>query len=101
MGSRLDLHADLVGIMDGGEVYFQPPSSIKMSYPCIVYKRQRTDTKHANNKPYKLARLYQITLIDDTPDSTFVDILSLMSGVRHTNSFSKDQLSHDVFSLFY
>ena len=35
---RLILHDELITLLGSSNVYFQPPTSIKMNYPCIIYK---------------------------------------------------------------
>ena len=57
MGRRLEFQEvlqSLIGIRPDGKknVYFQPPSSVKMNYPCIVYSLSRISVKKANNKLY-------------------------------------------------
>ena len=37
MASRLDLQTFLEEILESRNVYFQPPESVKMKYPAIVY----------------------------------------------------------------
>ena len=52
MIQRIKLHELLVSLLGTRNVYFQPPESIKLSYPCIVYKRSTGDTQFANDIPY-------------------------------------------------
>ena len=54
MESRLKLQTILEDILGSGNVYFQPPSSVKMSYPAIRYSRDNIDKKVANNSTYLL-----------------------------------------------
>ena len=49
MTSRLELQAKLEELLGSEQVYYQPPESIKMSYPAIVYSKSRIETKKANN----------------------------------------------------
>lgn len=82
-------------------VYFQPPESVKMSYPAIVYSRDFEDRKFAGNKLYSRHKRYQVTVIDRDPDSTIPDAvgeLPMCSFVRH---FTADNLNHDVYELFF
>ena len=51
---RLDLHEILVDALGSGNVYFQPPASLKMVYPCIRYNRATADAKFANNGLYNV-----------------------------------------------
>ena len=101
MDSRLELHQMLMEILGSNHVYFQPPSSIRMVYPAIVYSRSSIDNKHANDSIYIQRNSYQITVIDSDPDSEIVKRVSMISGIRFNNHFTSDNLNHDVFTLHY
>ena len=101
MGSRLNLQTLLEGLLGSRNVYFQPPASVTMQYPCIVYSRAAVDTKYANNKPYLQKKRYSVTVIDKNPDSLIpekVGVLPLCSFDRH---FKTANLNHDIYSLYY
>lgn len=53
MGSRLELQSELEKILGSRNVYFQPPASVKIKYPAIVYSRKSIDNNFANNTVYK------------------------------------------------
>jgi len=101
MGLRLALHNILMSTLGSSNVYFQPPPSFQMSYPCIVYQRSRIDTGFANNLPYKHEKQYSVTVIDDDPDSLIPDKVAELPRCSHDRTFVADQLHHDVFTLFY
>lgn len=82
-------------------VYFQPPSSVKLVYPCIVYVLDGVGTKHADNKPYMSARRYKVTIIDKDPDSEIPDMLLNMPQCKLDRPYTADNLNHWVFSLYY
>ena len=42
MGTRLELQSKLEEILGSRQVYYQPPETVKMEYPAIVY-RQNSD----------------------------------------------------------
>lgn len=44
--------------------YFQPPESIKMNYPAIVYSLDDIDKTYANDGVYLSNRRYAVTVID-------------------------------------
>src|SRR4051812_34274733 len=69
VASRLELQTLLESILALPNVYFQPPSNIQMQYPCIVYKRDDSQTDFADNRPYSRTKRYQVTVIDRNPDS--------------------------------
>lgn len=99
MGSRLDLHKMLVAVTPN--VYFQPPASVKMNYPCIVYSRRSASARFANDSLYAYKKSYSVTVIDKNPDSDIPDKvikLPLCSFDRH---FTADNLNHDIYNLYY
>ena len=79
--SRLRLHDMFTNTLGIEHVYFQPPESMKLQYPCIVYSRANADTEYASNLPYKFNFAYQVTYISYDPDDSMVDnILSKRSA---------------------
>lgn len=101
MGSRIELHEKLAGLLGSRNVYFQPPESIKMRYPAIVYSLSRIQPKHADNFKYKIDKAYDVTLIDPDPDSQFVDSLLEMEYCSFDRSFQSDNLNHFTFTLYF
>lgn len=100
MASRLDLQAILEAILGTREVYFQPPESMKISYPAIVYSRNEIRNRSANNKVYIQRDMYQITVIDSNPESQYVRAVSQLPTARYVRHFTKDNLNHDVFTIY-
>ena len=43
--TREELHELLVSVLGSRNVYFQPPESIRMQYPAIVYARNNMQNK--------------------------------------------------------
>ena len=106
MRSRLELHEILCSIanefgISNSQVYFQPPATIKMRYPCIVYERARTETRYADNNPYTLCRRYTVTVIDKNPDSEIPDRVALLPMCSHSRTFTNDNLNHYVYDLYF
>lgn len=101
MGSRLNLHEDLVKILGSKNVYFQPPSNLTMQYPCIRYKREKMDAEYANDVRYKSMTRYQVTVIDRDPDSEIVEKLINYPFTSHNRHYTADNLNHDVFTIYY
>jgi len=103
MGTRLELQAVFEGIMpiEHKNVYFQPPPSLKMSYPCIVYERSTIQTEYADNGSHLLFDRYEATVIDRDPDSTIPKQVAMLPLCSHDRFFAVDNLNHDVFTLFF
>ena len=101
MAPRLDLQELLVAILGSKNVYFQPPPSIQMVYPCIVYRRDKHIIEHADNKPYKHKKRYQIVVMDTNPDSDIPNKVALLPTCSYDRFYTADNLNHDVFNLFF
>lgn len=100
MASRLKLHEKFCEILGNRNVYFQPPSSVKMQYPAIVYSRNNIETTFANNGVYKQTPSYEAILIDKNPDSEFVEQILLLPHCRYNRHYEADNLNHDVFTIY-
>lgn len=101
MDRRNELHALLTALMGNGNVYFQPPESLKLEYPCIIYNRDRIDIRHADNVPYRHVKRYQITVVDADPDSDIPDKVTMLPSCSFERAFTADNLNHDVFTLYF
>jgi len=106
MRSRLELHDLFIDILgtrneEVSRVYFQPPASLMMNYPCIVYGRSSGDTKYANDIKYHRMKQYQVTVIDADPDSVIPDKIENFPLCKFSTHFTKDNLNHDVYMLYY
>ena len=99
MGSRLKLHEMLKTFI--GNVYFQPPASKLMDYPCVRYSLSKIDSTHADNKPYINQKKYQITVIDEDPDSELPDKFSELPLCNFDRFYTSDNLNHWVYNLYY
>lgn len=98
---RLLLHNVLKSLLGSDHVYFQPPATVEMVYPCIVYSRDAADTKFADNAPYSYKKRYQVTVIDRNPDSDIPDKIARLPLSTFATHFAADNLNHDVFSLYF
>lgn len=101
MAQRLELQALLESLLGSRNVYFQPPPSIQMKYPAIVYERDRLEIEHASNKPYKHEKRYQITVIDSDPDSDIPMKVAVLPKCSFDRFFTADNLNHNVFNLYF
>ncbi len=98
---RLELHTILCEILGSEHVYFQPPESVKMVYPAIVYGIDDVGLNHANDGVYLSRRRYQVTVIDTDPDSELPGEMLKLSACRFNRRYIADNLYHDVFTLYY
>ena len=96
---RTKLHELLQAITD--HVYFQPPETVKLEYPCIIYKRDDMDAKHANNVPYDLTTRYEIMVIARDPETGIPEEVAKLPMCSFNRFFTADGLNHDVYQLFF
>lgn len=101
MASRLQLQTLLEEILGSNNVYFQPPATVRMSYPAIVYSLNGIDSEHADDASYIQSRSYEIILIDRDPDSETIDKILTLPMCRFNRHYSADNLNHYVFTLYY
>ena len=59
MDNRLELQAKLEAVIGNKNVYFQPPASIKLTYPCVIYSIGSGEANHADDKVYRVVVEYE------------------------------------------
>jgi hypothetical protein len=101
MGQRLDLQTLLETLLESENVYFQPPASVQILYPAIVYQRDDIRTAFADNNPYRHTKRYQVTVIDRNPDSDIPDKVADLPLCDYNRFYVADNLNHDVFTLYF
>ena len=102
MGDRLELHEELCDILGSRYAYFQPPSNIRMTYPCIRYSLGGLDIKRANDHLYNYTNRYEGIVIDYDPDSKIaIDIVKHFPMCSFGSPYVADNLYHYPFTLYY
>lgn len=101
MASRLQLQTLLEEILGSNNIYYQPPETIRMQYPAIVYSLNSIDNNNADDAPYIQSRSYEIILIERDPDSETINKLSRLPMCRFNRHYKADNLNHYVFTLYY
>ena len=101
MSGRLRLHEALTEIMEGvGEVYYQPPPSVHLNYPCIVYTKTRIQKLAADNRSYRLYSMFEVTVMDRDPDSTLPDRVMELPYSEYDRHYTSGQLHHDIINIY-
>ena len=101
MDQRLKLQAMLEELLGSRNVYYQPPATIKMSYPAIVYTKEGYSTKDADDSLYLKKKRYQLTVIDRRPDNPVIEKLMELPLCGYDRPFTSDNLYHDVLTIYY
>lgn len=90
-----------MNILGSNNVYYQPPETIKLQYPCIIYERDDIDQKYADNRTYMHRVRYSLTLITRSPDSELVTAILGLPYCSYDRYYAADSLNHDTFTLYY
>lgn len=101
MGQRTDLQTLLKALLETDFVYFQPPPTVQMQYPCIVYNRDYAVTTFADDRPYGHRKRYQVIVIDRDPDSVIPAKVAALPMCIFDRHYTADNLNHDAYKLFF
>jgi hypothetical protein len=100
MANRLDLDKKFREILGNGNVYFNPPESVKMRYDAIRYSLKKMENKFANNSVYIQDDCYEVTAIYRNPESDLPRKISRLPKCSHDRQYVADNLIHDVFTIY-
>lgn len=101
MDRRLELHQILTDVLGSKNVYFQPPASVHLKYPCIIYQYETGDTQFADDLPYIFVRKYQIQVIDPDPDTEIPDKIAQLPRCLNDRNYTAENLNHYTFNIYY
>lgn len=102
MDNRIKLQGELERILGSKDVYFQPPASVTMSYPCVVYNIGNGDVKYANDKVYRYIHKFDITFIYKKPTIGIIEtMINEFQLCKFEKAYVVDNLNHYTFSLYY
>lgn len=101
MASRLELQSRLEELLGVRHVYYQPPETLKLEYPAIVYSKSKIETTKANNSTYLKRIRYDVTVIDKRPDNPVIDKLMELPYCSYDRQYRTDNLNHDTLILYY
>lgn len=101
MASRLELQAKLEELLESRNVYYQPPESIKLQYPAIVYSKANIGNRYANDGKYLQLPSYEIIVIDRKADNPVINKILSLPMSRFDRMYKADNLYHDVITLYF
>lgn len=101
MDKRLELQSTLEALLGSRNVYFQPPATIRMNYPAIVYNLKQIKNTHANNTVFYQDTAYDVVVIDKSPEGTIMRKVSLLPKCSFDTFYVTDNLNHYKFTLYY
>lgn len=102
MRTRLDFHQLLIdSAPTAKKVYFQPPESVKLVYPCIIYSLEAGENWNADDMKYVNMHRYSVMAIDRNPDSSLLNELSSIQYSELDRTYTADGLNHFVFRVYF
>ena len=100
--TRENLHQILTDILGSKCVYYQPPESVKLRYPCIIYSKKQPDEKRANDQIYRSTNRYDLIFITKDPDSNIAESIHKAFPMSSMDApFISDGLYHNPITLYF
>lgn len=101
MDRQPELQTKLENILKKKNVYYNPPSTLRMNYPAIRYKVSDIVVRSADNISYIKMKQYQLTYISYRADESIVDQLMELPGASFVREYTTDGLYHNVMTIFW
>lgn len=101
MKSRVDLQRKFEDLLGSKNVYFQPPETLKMKYPCIRYSLSDIDKRPGDNMAYTMTNCYDVIVISKDPENAAIKKILEMPMSSYDRHYVSDNLNHDVIKLYY
>lgn len=101
MSSRIELQGKLEELLMSEHVYYNPPASLKMEYPCIRYSRKDIESRFADGTPYSLLPCYELIVIAKQSDHEVVNDLLMLPYCTYDRHYKSDNLNHDVLTIYW
>ena len=101
MDKRLSLQKELEKLA-GANVYFQPPASVHLAYPCVIYNLAAGDIKRADDSVYSYTNRFELMFIYKKPNMEIVEkVMRTFPMCSVSRIYITDNLYHYTFNLYY
>lgn len=101
MASRTELHDTLKRFNENDNVYYNPPTNLKMNYRAIRYNLSSIHGEHANDKRYLNRKRYDLIVICKESDPEVVDKLLELPYCSFNTHYKSDNLNHYSLTLYW
>ena len=99
--TRVELHKILKATLGSNNVYFDPPESFKLKYPCIVYSLAAYQERKADNTTYVRMKRYIMTYITQDADDPMAETLEELNYCHLNRPYTADGLYHYAYDISY
>ena len=98
---RVEFGEKLRSLEEGSHTYFQPPSGVRIEYPCFIYTRTIGRTMRADDIRYGYAEGYEVNYITSDPDSeTPLKVMNAFQYCSDGKPYIVDGLYHHPFTIY-
>lgn len=101
MGSRIDLQRLLENLLGSDHVYYDPPETVKIKYPAIIYSKNNVWSIRANDTRYQSRKRYNLIFVDRRPDNSIIEKLLDLPYCSYDRHYISDNLHHDSLTIYY
>lgn len=101
MASRLELQSKLEELLGNRNVYYNPPTNLRMEYDCIRYSLSNIQTNNANDTKYVKTKRYNLIVISRESDPEVVDRLLELPYCSFDTHYKSDNLNHYSLTLYW
>ena len=99
--SRVELHTLLKNTLGSTNIYFDPPESFKLKFPCIVYSLDNNYLIKADNKNYIGMKRYTMIYITQNADDSMTDVLEDLDYCSLNRTYSSDNFYHYAYTIYF
>ena len=101
MASRQELQSKFEELLGSRNVYYQPPTNLKMEYDAIRYSLSTRKEQYANDTKYLKTKCYEGVVISRKPDPEVVESISDLPYTSFGNPYVVDNFYHYPFIIYY
>ena len=99
--TRVELDRILRSTLGTTNVYFDPPESFKLKYPCIVYSLEGHNEVFADGSQYYRLKRYSILYITRDADDPMVEKLDDLEYCHLSRAYTSDGLFHYAYEIYF
>lgn len=101
MANRVNLQNLLEELLGSKNIYYNPPTTLKMNYPAIRYNLSIIKSTHANDRKYSNQKRYDLIVICKESDPEVVDKLLELPYCSFNTHYKSDNLNHYSLTLYW
>lgn len=99
--TRLEIQSIFENMLGSRNVYYQPPASIKINYPAIIYSLESMTNDHASNGVYLTKKAYKVIYVDSNPDNETISVLNNVIHSTFNSHYVSDNLNHYAYTIYF